>query len=97
MAPVPLLLLTLVVMCAPLTVVAYSTGATNESCYEMQVSHPDFFLTSLIISDCDALSPCPYSLSLVSVVASETNRTRVNGTDTTYQCGRVYERKALAE
>ncbi len=91
----PLLLLTLVVMCAPMAVVAYSTGATSESCYEMQVFHSDSFSGIPASSvDCGA-SVCQYNLSLVSIVASETNRTRVNGDSTTYQCGRVYECKAL--
>ncbi len=94
---VPLHLLALAVMCAPVAVVAYSTGATDESCYEMQVIHVDSF-SGVAADPVDCVEPCQFSLSLVSVMASETNQTIVGGNETdVYQCGRVYECKALNE
>ncbi len=77
------------------SVLAYSTGATNESCYNLGVVHVDSFSGMPANPvNCAQLQWCQFSIEVVATVVSETNRTRVTeGNISTYDCDTTYEGK----
>ncbi len=75
------------------SVLAHSTGAQSESCYNLGVVHVDSF-TGMPANPVNCGQSCQYSIEVVATVVSETNRTRVTeGNISTYDCDTTYEGK----